>query len=146
METCDDACYNFNAPVPYSHFQDSALFSTLFVLIIYYGWYLRRATVKADTEFKLAKMSKFDRLLSWSFLMVFLVEIVFKYLSNQLMFLLQPCHVVTSLQLYSLFTRSRHAEFVFNLSLFWLWGPYVSSLRRGLLLCSVCSVCSATCA
>lgn len=125
METCSEECYAFMSFE--RNLYDSFIFSCMFVAIAYYGWYRRKHTVKPEAVTQ-QRMSKFDKFLSYSFLLVFLVEIGYKYFSNQLVFLLQPCHVVTVLELFVLFTRGPHAELVLNVTIHILWAPYATSL------------------
>ena len=125
MEECTDECYNFLQPAPWIHIQHSVQFSIFFLIVGYYGYWRHRHSQHTE-DIPQTKFSKFDIFMKWTFLVIFLIEILFKYLSNQLWFLLQPCHVVTAVQLFALFNRTRKAEIAFNLSLFWLWGPYAT--------------------
>lgn len=65
----------------------------------------------------------------------FLYTIFYKWMTKSLIFLLQPCHVITTVELLVLFAP--HGSFidmtiVFNLMLYWVWNPLIAILQPDL--------------
>jgi len=63
------------------------------------------------------------------FAMVFGIELGFKLANRQMIWLLNPCHMITMLQLYLLSSKNKLINIVlFKLHLYWLTGPLLAIL------------------
>jgi len=75
------------------------------------------------------KTQNTEKILFVILLTVFLLEVSYKALSRQMLWLLNPCHMLTLLQLLLLYFPSSPASRVlFRLHLYWLTGPVLAIL------------------
>lgn len=91
-------------------------------------WAARKVSLP-QKEISKVKTQTAEQILFVTLLTVFLLEVSYKMLSRQLLWLLNPCHMLTLLQLLLLSFPSSPASLVmFRLHLYWLTGPVLAIL------------------
>jgi len=69
------------------------------------------------------KSDTLDKVIGVILTIVFTAEVSYKIITQKVMFLLQPCHIITAIMIYCLFSRSRTSDWLFTMSMGCMFGP-----------------------
>nr|ADD38346.1 Transmembrane protein 164 [Lepeophtheirus salmonis] len=115
--------------VPLSHrFKETLFGITLGVIFLLYG-FLRHSPPKSHSNIKNAYL----KWVTFTLYVIFIVEIGYKIVSKQVIFLWMPCHLITICQIYLLTSlllgkETLYNEYIFRIMLHFLHGPFTALL------------------